>query len=122
MSLLAALMRSAINRRTPITLISEVAAAVGATFAAWLTAAPTPVELRSLRKMRPPGPEPAALDKSIPASRARRRLAGEVMTRAARPASLGAPGISSSAAVGILLAADTAAGAVAGAEGVAGAG
>src|SRR5580698_2408469 len=31
--------------------------------------------------MRPPGPEPLMVCKSIPASRARRRFAGDVMTR-----------------------------------------
>src|SRR5580692_11602646 len=31
--------------------------------------------------MRPPGPEPATVVRSMPASLARRRLAGEVMTR-----------------------------------------
>ena len=31
--------------------------------------------------MRPPGPDPATVARSMPASRARRRLAGEVMIR-----------------------------------------
>ncbi len=58
-----------------------------------------------LRRMRPPGPEPATVVRSMPASLARRRFAGEAMTR---------PGVRRGrrgAAAG--LAADTAAGATA---------
>ena len=77
---LASLMRSAIRRRTPMTLISVVSAS-------WTRASPAPI--KSLRKMRPPGPEPATAARSIPASRARRRLAGEVMTRPDRAAPAG---------------------------------
>jgi hypothetical protein len=38
-------------------------------------------ESRSALRIRPPGPEPATRARSIPASRARRRFAGEVITR-----------------------------------------
>ena len=66
---LASLMRSAISRRTPMTLISEVcaagtaagAAAVGRG-AAWASAPQrrrAGAAIRSSRRMRPPGPEPA---------------------------------------------------------------
>src|SRR5260221_7883635 len=46
---------------------------------------------KSPRKRRPPGPEPAMVDKSIPASRARRRLAGEAFTRPWLCRSAGSP-------------------------------
>src|SRR5271167_1349437 len=76
---LASLMRSAINRRRPMTLISVVSGA--ARPAALVTPAVGAIAaLRSLRTMRPPGPEPATVLKSRPASRARRRLAGDAMT------------------------------------------
>ena len=39
---------------------------------------------RSPRRIRPPGPVPTTVAKSIPASRARRRLAGEAITRVRR--------------------------------------
>src|SRR5580700_4125866 len=120
---LASLMRSAITRRTPITLISVVSAetsgrnaAAGAGAAAGAPAG----AFRSLRRMRPPGPDPATLDKSIPASRARRRLAGEVITRPVRAAAggglaLGALALGGTAAATGLLVAGAAAAAAAGA-------
>src|ERR1700677_2468180 len=95
----ASLIRSAIRRRTPITLISDVsppadggcglrAATPGPPWAALAA-------LRSSRTMRPPGPDPTTLARSIPASRARRRLAGEVMIRP-----VGATGAGITAAAG----------------------
>ena len=65
-------MRCAITRRTPITRISSTSAPCGADSTA----------SRSSRLMRPPGPLPGTAFRSTPASRARRRVAGEVMTRA----------------------------------------
>src|SRR5258708_3678787 len=56
-----------------------------------LAAAGLSVAAKSPRKMRPPGPEPAMVDKSIPASRARRRLAGEAFTRPWLCRSAGSP-------------------------------
>src|SRR3984957_17100533 len=80
---LASLIRSAIKRRRPMTLISDVSAASGT---AWRGAA----VCRSARMIRPPGPEPATVVRSMPASLARRRLAGEVMTRPWRGAAAAA--------------------------------
>src|SRR5450631_2815555 len=91
----ASLMRSAMRRLTPITLISVVSGtgapgAGGSTArdigtatspAADLASERPPAATKSPRKMRPPGPLPAMLAKSIPASRARRRFAGEAITR-----------------------------------------
>src|ERR1700691_5650914 len=85
----ASLMRSAITRRTPITLISDVSAETSARSAPRAGAVALAGASRSLRIMRPPGPDPVTLDKSIPASRARRRLAGEVITRPVRAAEAG---------------------------------
>src|SRR6202050_1931625 len=107
-------MRSAITRRTPITLISDVSAETSARDAARAGSS------RSLRIMRPPGPDPATLDKSIPASRARRRLAGEVITRPVRAAAgggvaVGALALGGTAAATGLLVAGAAAAAAAGA-------
>src|SRR5271165_5737843 len=87
---LASLMRSAISRRKPMTLISVVggpAAMPGAVFGR----SPGAIAAsRSLRTMRPPGPEPATVARSTPASCARRRFAGDVMTRPARAPGAGA--------------------------------
>src|ERR1700722_3037459 len=117
---LASLMRSAMTRRTPITLISVVSGSAddgpedsapdevgpdvsGAADAAETCrgAAPGPVGClaaarlsaasKSPRRMRPPGPDPAMVDRSIPASRARRRLAGEAFTRPWLCRSAGSP-------------------------------
>src|ERR1700678_1131318 len=85
-------MRSAIRRRKPITLISDVSAETSARFGAACAAAAgaaadgRPAAVRSSRRIRPPGPEPTTVDRSMPASRARRRLAGDVMTRPWRAA------------------------------------
>src|SRR5882757_8357158 len=109
---LASLMRSAMSRRTPITLISVVPSAAGrapnggagaraagpgdgasAVSRADVSAETPPAVLagswplaaiRSPLRMRPPGPDPATVDKSIPASRARRRLAGDAITQPER--------------------------------------
>src|ERR1700678_1184474 len=96
---LASLMRSAISRRTPMTLISEVSAETSAPLRAPVAAAADcagfaarpavgrpSAAARSARRMRPPGPDPATDDKSMPASCARRRLAGDVITRPVRAA------------------------------------
>src|ERR1700722_2120069 len=69
----ASLMRSAMRRRRPMTLISVVSAASAT--------ARCGVPVRSARRIRPPGPEPTTVARSIPASLARRRLAGEAITR-----------------------------------------
>src|SRR5580704_1785680 len=115
---LASLMRSAIRRRRPITLISDVSGDVSAETPApagraagretaeasaadgfadeWGRAA-----IRSPRKIRPPGPDPAIVDKSIPASCARRRFAGDAMTRPWRAAGIcAAPGAGTAARTG----------------------
>src|ERR1700691_4051081 len=113
----ASLMRSAITRRTPITLISDVSAETSARSAPRAGAVALAGASRSLRIMRPPGPDPATLDKSIPASRARRRLAGEVITRPLRAAE--ADGLAGCTAAATGLAAE--AGAAAGAAAAAGA-
>src|SRR5580704_5789220 len=115
---LASLIRSAIRRRRPMTLISVVSAASDT---AWRGA----VVCRSARRIRPPGPEPATVVRSIPASLARRRLAGEVMTRpwratgaadAGADADVDAVGLATGAGVGAaVLAAGTEFGAGAGA-------
>src|SRR5580698_2358596 len=103
---LASLIRSAIRRRSPMTFISVVSAAsaLGGGGAA---------VCKSARMIRPPGPEPATVVRSMPASLARRRLAGEVMTRPGRRAAPDTVGLASRAAAG--------AGAVAGADAAAGA-
>src|SRR6266478_6090961 len=117
---LASLMRSAMTRRTPITLISVVSGSAdggpeerapddvgpdvsGAAHAAETCRDPAPgaagclaaarlsAAIKSPRRMRPPGPEPAMVDKSIPASRALRRLAGEAFTRPWLCRSAGSP-------------------------------
>src|ERR1700722_10099008 len=82
---LASLVRSAIKRRSPMTLISVVSAASDT---AWRGA----VFAKSVRKIRPPGPEPATVVRSMPASLARRRLAGEGMNRPGRATGGGAAG------------------------------
>src|SRR6266700_2246038 len=113
----ASLMRSAMTRRTPITLISVVSGtadggpadsapddvgldvsaetcrdpALGPGPVDGLAAARLSAAITSPRRMRPPGPEPAMVDKSIPASRARRRLAGEAFTRPRLCRSAGSP-------------------------------
>src|SRR5215469_9820408 len=94
----ASLMRWAITRLRPITLISSVAAA-GAVRGAAGRAAGTALGAlrsgvgcarratyasRSFGTMRPLGPEPAICRRSTPASWARRRMAGEVATRPLR--------------------------------------
>src|SRR6266404_2363614 len=117
---LASLMRSAMTRRTPITLISVVSGSAdggpeerapddvgpdvsGAAHAVETCRDPAPGPVgglaaarlsaagKSPRRMRPPGPEPAMVDKSIPASRALRRLAGEAFTRPWLCRSAGSP-------------------------------
>src|SRR5579862_727158 len=94
---LASLMRSAIKRRRPMTLISVISAA-GAAEAGSARDAAAPADAvdgggltaalgaplaaaRSSRTIRPPGPLPTTVARSIPASCARRRFAGEVMMR-----------------------------------------
>src|SRR5579859_5566582 len=101
----ASLIRSAITRRTPITLISVVSDGAGDAPEAiapedagpdgsaetravpasapvgGLAAARPSAAIKSLRRMRPPGPDPSMVDKSMPASRARRRFAGDAFTR-----------------------------------------
>ena len=124
----ASLMRSAIRRRTPITLISEVSpvwvaspAAGGARSAGAPHARAPLAASRSSRTMRPPGPDPATVARSIPASRARLRLAGEVMIRPPAGAARGAasalvaapPCVGPLAALGLAAAAGIAAGCVA---------
>src|SRR5580692_164727 len=96
---LASLIRSAIRRRSPMTFISVVSAAsaLGGGGAA---------VCKSARMIRPPGPEPATVVRSMPASLARRRLAGEVITRpgraagAAAGADVGAAGLATDAGGG----------------------
>src|SRR5215470_11905176 len=87
----ASLMRCAITRRSPITLISSVAAAGAAGRAAGTGFGPlrsgvgcvrrATYASRSFGTIRPFGPEPATCRRSMPASCARRRIAGEVATR-----------------------------------------
>ncbi len=93
---LASLIFCAIRRRTPSTLISSVASAP------FTSGVPRPAgncacrpprsiwratkESKSSRTMRPFGPEPRTCDRSIPASCARLRIAGEVATRPSRSA------------------------------------
>src|SRR5271163_3217428 len=80
---LASLMRSAIKRRRPITLISDVSAETwdsAGLGCAGRDVAAVPAAARSSRRMRPPGPDPVTVARSMPASRARRRLAGDAMT------------------------------------------
>src|ERR1700722_16241489 len=79
---LASLIRSAIKRRRPMTFISVVSAAsaLGGGGAA---------VCKPARMIPPPGPEPATVVRSMPASLARRRLAGEVITRPWRAAGAG---------------------------------
>src|SRR5687767_5719095 len=78
---LDALIRSAMTRRTPMILISStpLRAAKAAGRAAAL---PFPVitDSRSWAEMRPPGPEPATVARSTPATCALRRVAGDAMT------------------------------------------
>src|SRR5271165_2794656 len=85
---LASLMRSAMTRRTPMTLISVVSGeagdapeAIAADDVGPAAAARPSAASKSPRRMRPPGPDPAMVVKSIPASCARRRFAGEAFTR-----------------------------------------
>ena len=100
---LASLIRSAISRRTPITLISEVCAAADTaagtaavgTGTAW--ASDTAAAGRAARRDQIAAqnaaarvPNPQRCSRSMPASRARRRLAGEAMIRPARSAAAGA--------------------------------
>src|SRR5580698_6932348 len=102
----ASLMRSAIKRRKPITLISVVSAPSASVARGAPAAAPaleTVAEFKSARNIRPPGPEPATVARSIPASLARRRFAGDVITRPER-----AIGVTTAPA-GVALAADAAA-------------
>src|ERR1700761_8920725 len=116
-------MRSAIKRRSPMTLISEESAASG-------TAARGAVALpRSAVRILPPGPEPATVERRRPASLARRRLAGEVITRpwraagalcAGAAAAAGADGMGADAGAGAAFVA--AAGTAATGAGAAGAG
>src|ERR1700678_2729104 len=111
---LASLIRSAMSRRRPMTLISDVSAETsppGRGDAA-AGAGPGPdaeaADARSSRMIRPPGPDPTTVAKSIPASRARRRLAGEVMILPAT-----AEAVAAVAAAGALAGAERAAGATA---------
>src|SRR5580704_6484348 len=110
---LASLIRSAIKRRRPMTLISVVSAASS------LIGRGAGV-CKSARTIRPPGPEPATVVRSMPASLARRRLAGEVMTRPGRRAGTAAAGLVRAPADADAAAAGAAAGA--GAEDAGGAG
>src|SRR6202522_4401237 len=113
---LASLIRSAMSRRRPMTLISDVsaetsppergAAAAGAGPGADPDAEAT--DARSSRMIRPPGPDPTTVARSIPASRARRRLAGEVMILPAT-----AEAVAAVAATSALAGAERAAGATA---------
>src|SRR5688500_19889919 len=80
---LAALIRSAMTRRTPMILISSTP--LRAAKAAGRAAAPpfpAITDSRSWAEMRPPGPEPATVARSTPATCALRRVAGDDMTRA----------------------------------------
>src|ERR1700679_821668 len=92
---LASVITSAIKRRSPMTFISVVSAAsaLGGGGAA---------VCKSARMIRPPGPETATVVRSMPASLARRRLAGEVITRPWRAAGadVGAAGLATDAGVG----------------------
>src|SRR5258708_39897271 len=100
MLVLASLIRPASRRRKPIALISDVAGDVSAdasvpagrdcatgretaeaSTADGFAADWWPAATRSPRRIRPPGPDPATVDKSMPASRARRRFAGDAITR-----------------------------------------
>src|SRR6185312_11946188 len=91
---LASLMRCAITRRRPMTLISSVPP-VGRCAGRLCTAATdaprgadraaAAYASKSWRTMRPCGPDPATCLRSIPASFALRRIAGEVNTRPAAP-------------------------------------
>src|SRR5439155_13109461 len=65
---------------------------------------------RSSRRMRPPGPDPATVARSIPASRARRRFAGDAMTRPWRAGGADGAAADSAADAGAGAAADSAAG------------
>src|SRR5262245_63712718 len=80
----AALIRSAITRRTPMILISSTplrgARAAGRAVPPVL---PLITASRSWAEMRPPGPEPLTVARSTPATCALRFVAGEAMTRAA---------------------------------------
>src|ERR1700683_4141098 len=82
---LASLIRSAMSRRRPMTLISDVSAETSPPGRGDAAAGAGPgldaesADARSSRMIRPPGPDPTTVAKSIPASRARRRLAGEVI-------------------------------------------
>jgi len=77
----AACMRSAMMRRTPMILISLtlVDGVLGAVIAVPVARA-FRKRSKSLRTMRPPGPVPWTSARSTPASLARTRMAGEVMT------------------------------------------
>ncbi len=90
---LASLIFCAISRRTPVTLISSVSArakAAGIPRGAGLACEPpadTPFAMtasRSSRTIRPLGPLPCIRERSMPASCARLRIAGEVETRPVR--------------------------------------
>jgi hypothetical protein len=124
---LLSLMRWAISRRTPMTLISSRSPrASWAGDGASAAAAPAEYAVMSSRRIRPSGPLPWMRVRSIPASCARRRLAGDVITRpdpedvatrgsgedgSARPAPLPrAAGTGSAAGVGAAAWADDAAG------------
>jgi len=79
----ASVMRCAIRRRTPITLISVMPVRARSNGLASPAAPPLPtvqpprVRLESFGVMRPLGPEPCTWRRSIPASRALRRVAGD---------------------------------------------
>ena len=100
---LASLIRSAMTRRTPMTLISVVSgrgapipdgrAPDGGVPGGGVpgggvpgggvpgVSSGRPAKAKSPVRMRPPGPDPAMVVKSIPASRALRRFAGDAFTR-----------------------------------------
>src|SRR6185295_13676166 len=79
---LAALILSAITRRTPMILISSTPF-LAAKVAGFAPPPPFPAmtDSRSRAEMRPPGPEPLTLARSTPATCALRRVAGEAITR-----------------------------------------
>src|SRR4249919_293437 len=75
----------------------DTAAAARATCAA---CAPPPAEPRSARTMRPPGPLPVNVDRSIPCASARRRASGEALTRSP-PSVRGAGAAAAGGAAGV---------------------
>ena len=109
-------MRCAISRRTPMTLTSVIperglSSAPAPPLPPFADgAAPFTAASKSFGVMRPLGPEPWTSRRSMPASRALRRVAGEALTLVTSPASAGT-GLFTSPAAAVELAA------IAGAEG-----